>query len=190
MQFEHPLILPMPNFNFNIELIRSRLGPDVADEFSKLELAFNTVNQQVNANPLGDVAPPPQISGVVVTPKGGGVHQVTIQDNNPVNRGAVYFAEYSLDPNFSTFTTVSMGPSRQIDVPAGTGNLNWRGYNSYPTSAPSAPVYHGAAVNSTGATASAAAGIAGTGSGTEPSVQPQGAAGFGFNPDRGSRLPR
>ena len=180
----------MPNFTFNIELIRSRLGPEVADEFSKLELAFNTVNQQVNANPLGEVPPPPQVSSVTVVPKGGGVHQVTIQDNNPVSRGIAYFAEYSLDPNFSTFTPVPMLSSRQLDVPAGTGNLYWRAYSAYPTSAPSAPVYHGTAVNSTGTTASAAAGIAGTGSGTEPSVQPQGAAGFGFNPDRGSRLPR
>ena len=174
----------MPNFTFNIELIRSRLGPEVADEFSKFELAFNTVNQQINANPMGPVAAPSQISAIAVTPKGGGVHQVTIQDNSPVSRGISYFAEYSQDPAFGTFTTVPMGPSRQIDVPAGTGNIFWRAYSSYPTSSPSDAVYHGVAVNSGGATASAAAGIAGTGSGTEPSTQPKGGAGFGFDPDR------
>lgn len=178
----------MPNFNFNIELLRSRLGPEVADEFSKLELAFNTVNSQTNANPLGQVEPPPQVSSVSVVAKGGGVHQVTIQDNNPVTRGISYFAEYSTDPQFSTFSVVPMGPSRQIDVPAGTGNVYWRGYSSYPTSAPSEAVYHGGAVNSGGTTASAAAGVAGTGSGTEPSTQPQGGAGFGFNPNRLPRL--
>ncbi len=178
----------MPNFNFNIELIRSRLGPELADEFSKFELAFNTVNQQTNANPLGPVEPPPQVSGVAVVPKGGGVHQVTIQDNNPVNRGISYFAEYSLDPNFSTFTVVPMGPSRQLDVPAGTGDLSWRVYSAYQTGGPSDPIYHTGTVNSTGTTAAAAAGIPGTGSGTEPSLQPQGSAGFGFDPVRLPRL--
>lgn len=148
------------------------------------EDAINNVGAQVNAAPVGSTDAPPQISAVTVVPKGGGVHQVTIQDNNPVNRGISYFAEYSADPNFSTFTTVPMGPSRQMDVPAGTGALNWRVYSAYPTSAPSDPIYHAGAVNSTGATANAAAGIAGTGSGTEPSLQPQGAAGFGFNPGR------
>ena len=156
----------------------------------KLEQGINNTAQQVNASPVGATEAPPQISGIAVVPKGGGVHQVTLQDNNPVNRGIFYFADYSQDPNFSTFTTVNMGPSRQIDVPAGTGDLHWRGYSQYQTSPPSEPVYHGVAVNSTGTTASAAAGIAGTGSGTEPSVQPQGAAGFGFNPDRSPRLPQ
>lgn len=150
----------------------------------QLQHGLNNAAEQVNASPVGSTEAPPQISAIAVVPKGGGVHQVTIQDNNPVNRGIAYFAEYSADANFSTFTTVPMGPSRQIDVPAGTGNLNWRGYSAYPTSPPSAPIYHGVAVNSTGTTASAAAGIAGTGSGTEPSVQPQGAAGFGINPNR------
>lgn len=152
--------------------------------FEQMQNALNNAAEQVNASPVGTTAAPPQISAIQVVPKGGGVHQVTIQDNNPVTRGISYFAEYSLDANFSTFTTIPMGPSRQLDIPAGTGSLNWRGYSQYQTSAPSAPVYHEIAVNSTGATASAAAGIAGTGSGTEPSVQPQGAAGFGFNPNR------
>lgn len=183
----------MPNYNFDLELLRTKLGPEVADEIAKFQTAFNTVNQQTNANPLGAVTPPQQISAIAVVPKGGGVHQVTIQDNYPVNRGIAYFAEYSTDPNFSTFTTVNMGPSRQIDVPAGLGNIHWRGYSGYPTSAPSAPVYFGGAgsptpVNSTGATASASAGVPGTGSGTEPSNQPQGGAGFGFTPNR--PLPR
>jgi hypothetical protein len=151
------------------------------------EDAINNAASQVNASPVGTTEAPPQVSGVSVVPKGGGVHQVTIQDNNPVTRGISYFAEYSLDANFSTFTTVPMGPSRQLDIPAGTGALNWRVYSAYQTSAPSTAVYHDVAVNSTGTTASAAAGIPGTGSGTEPSVQPQGAAGFGFNPNR---LPR
>lgn len=179
----------MPNFSFNTELLRARLGPEVADEFSRLELALNTISQQTNANPLGPVAPPPQISSISVTPKGGGVHQVTIEDNSPVNRGINYFAEYSTSPDFSTFSVVPMVSSRQLDVPVGTGNVFWRGYSAYGTGSPSTPVYHGVAVNSTGATASAAAGVPGTGSGTEPSVQPQGGAGFGFTPTRGPRLP-
>jgi len=155
--------------------------------------AINNLGSQTNAQPVGSTQAPPQISRITATPKGGGVHQVTIFDNNPVQRGIRYFAEYSADPNFSTFSVVAMSTSRQIDVPAGTGDLFWRAYSQYPTSPPSLPVYHGGtipvAVNSTGATASAAAGIPGTGSGTDQNLQPQGGSGFGINPDRSPKLP-
>src|SRR5579864_8802672 len=188
--------MPVPTFSFNSELLRSKLGPEVADEFRNLEQALNTIAQHTNANPLGPVDSPPQISSVIATPKGGGVHQITIQDSNPVARGINYFAEYSQTSDFANFTTVPMGPSRQVDIAPGTGPIFVRAYSSYLTSQPSTPVYHGGdpanqtAVNSTGTTAAVAAGIAGTGSGTEPSNNPKGAAGFGFDPVRGFNSPQ
>jgi len=177
-------------FSLNRELLHARLGPEVTDELIRFEQALNTMAQQTNANPLGPVDPPPQISAVTVTPKGGGVHQVTIQDNNPIERGVEYFAEYSQTPDFSTFTSVPMGPSRQVDVPVGTGPVYWKAYSAKKTSAPSAPIYHGgteaapAAVDSQGTTAAVSAGIPGTGTGTEPSTDPRGSAGYGFDPVR------
>jgi hypothetical protein len=180
--------MPRPKVR-NLEAIRAGTASHAQfyEAFYDLMTAVGNISDQGNMNPNGPVASPPQISAITVVPKGGGVHQVTIQDNTPVTRGISYFAEYSLDPHFSTFTPVSMGASRQMDVPAGTGNIFWRAYSSYQTSAPSLPIYHGASVNSTGTTASAAAGIAGTGSGTEPSSQPRGAAGFGVI---NNRLPK
>jgi hypothetical protein len=179
----------MPNFSFNIDIIRAALGSQVADEFVKIQNALNLVAKQTNANPLGDVPAPPQISAVNVQ-VAQGVHDVQIQDNSPVQRGVHYFLEYSNSPNFSgpSTKTLSLGPSKNTRIFLGNGTVYWRGYSSYPTSSPSAPVYSGTETQPTPATGGGAisgpVGLPGAGSGTEPSTFSKPGAGFGFDPDR------
>lgn len=189
----------------NLQVIRNgqAQGYHYAEAFEDLMAAFHNVTQQTNSNPNGPVDAPPQISAVNVVASGG-VHDVTIQDDAPVNRGAHYFLDWDTDPQFKNARTISLGPTRQWRGTLGiNGNVYFRGYHSYPTSAPSEAVYAGTQSNPTGFNAgsitlpvsggNATGAITGptplptTGSGTEPSVQPQGAAGFGFNPQRGAK---
>lgn len=179
----------MPQLTINLELIRSSLGPQVADEIEKVQTALNTMAAQTNSNPVGTVQPPPKVSAVNVSPiSGSGYHDVAIQDNNPVNRGVNYFVEYSTVPNFAgtTTKTIPLGPSRNGRIPVGSGPVYFRAYSSYLTSSPSDPVYHGNAVDA-GGTFVSTSGLPGVGSGTEPSLNPQAGAGFGFSQNR---LPR
>lgn len=153
----------------------------------KLEAGVNNVAVQTNAAPVGVPEPPPQVSAVNVQVLAPGIHQVNAVDNAPVRRGITYHFEMSTTPNFQTgtFVLATSGPSRTAIVPTGAGPLFWRAYSQYMTSDPSAPTYAQGSVDAGGGVRSASLG--GTGSGTEPSVQPQGGAGFGSNVNR---LPR
>lgn len=177
----------MPDFTFNIELLRARLGPEVADEMQRIQDALNNVAVQTNANPLGPAAAPPQISAVKAIGLGDGHADIAIQDNQPVNRGIHYFAEYSTTAAFSSSTTktVHMGVSKNVRVPVGSGQVFVRAYSAYPTGPASPPVLHGGgAAISAGGTFAATAGNPGVGSGTEPSLNPRTGVGFGLFPVR------
>lgn len=145
--------------------------------------------QQVVVTPGGVTDPPPQISGVTVqVTKTAGLFDVAIQDNTPVSRGINYFAEWSLTANFSKPVVIDMGASRNLSIFLGGQTVYWRAYSSYPTSAPSAPVYFGTAASPTavvGTVVGSATPLASTGSGTSPSSGTQGNSGFGQNPARG-----
>lgn len=180
----------MANIKLDTAFLRGGYDP------SKIELLFrqvqdslNALGSQTNAQPDGSATAAPLGPSALNVTAAGGVHDVTIQDNAPANRGMHYFLDYDTNPNFTNARTIALGPSRTARLTLGiSGPVYFRGYNSYPTSAPSAPVYLGTQANPTGVNAGGA--ITGptvqatTGSGTEPSVQPQGAAGFGFTSSR------
>jgi hypothetical protein len=184
----------MPNFSFNTELIRAKLGAEVADEFTKMENALNLVSKQTNANPVGPVEKPPQIAAVTAKVLTPGVHSVQIQDNSPINRGITYHFEASETPGFENAVLVQSGPSRDLPAAAlGGGKIYWRAYSQYPTSDPSQPVYFGGQQTpkpvDAGGTARTSP-ITSAGSGTEPSLNPQLGAGFGFDTDRVPTTPK
>lgn len=154
------------------------------DMVKQLEAAHNNIGAQVNAAPVGTTDAPPQIGAIHAEIMTAGVHKITITDNSPVSRGVQYFAEGSTTPDFKSGSviTIPMGPSRVAIVPTGAGAIHWRGFHQYPTSAPSDPVYAAAAVDAGGGARIAS--LSSPGSGTEPSLDPQPGAGFGFDPTR------
>lgn len=160
------------------------------DIIRQLEKAHNNAAAQVNASPVGVTSAPPQISAVKHEVLTAGVHKLTAVDNNPVRRGIHYIFEISTTPDFvpGTVTVLPPSTSRTAIVPTGAGPIFSRGYSQYQTSAPSLPVYAGAAVDAGGAARTG--NLSGTGSGTESSNDPQAGAGFGFDPSRVPRLPR
>lgn len=157
----------------------------MAEALQGIADAVQTVAKQTNANPQGPVAPPPKISSLSVVASGG-IHRVQIKDNGNVQRGIIYHLEYSTSPQFTTATTFlsHSGPSRDHGLFYGKGPIYWRGFSQYLTGPPSEPVYFGTQTNPTavdaGGSIVAPTVLSAAGSGTEPSVQPQGAAGFGF----------
>ncbi|HEV8491034.1 MAG TPA: hypothetical protein VGR76_02140 [Candidatus Angelobacter sp.] len=155
----------------------------------QLENAHNNMGKQVNASPVGTTSAPPNISAVAAAPFSPGVLHVQIKDNNPVTRGLWYHYEISTTQDFQVGTVLHAGstPSRDFLIPAGGGPIFARAYSQYTTSAPSQPVSAPAAVDPGGTVRNA---FTGAGSGTEGLTSPQPGAGFGFNPDRGSPLPR
>ena len=149
----------------------------------------NNVATQVNGSPSGQETPPPPAVNALTVTAGGGIAHVQITDNNAIYRGISYHVQYSPDPGFSAPVTVPMGPSRDIRIPVGSQPLYYRAFSDYPTSAPSAPAYHG------GATPKPVAAVgpnqppipAGQGSGTG---YPSQISGHGPVPYRGNVAPR
>lgn len=180
---------PVPAIR-NLAAIRSGTATpaQLYEALSDFSTAVGNISSQVNANPNGPVPPPPQVSAVSAVALSPGVHKVTIEDNNPVNRGIIYHFEFSTTPHFEPGTVVlaQSGPSKDAIVPLGAGNIFWSGFSQYPTSDPSAPVYAAVALDAGGDARTTP--ITGAGSGTEPIESPQPGAGFGFTPSR--PLPR
>lgn len=145
-------------------------------------LSHKNVADQVNAAQVGETPAPPAPSAITLKIYSPGVHQVQIHDSNPLNRGAVYHTEIADNPEFNNPILVASGPSKDVLIPAGAGNTFARVATQYPTSPPSQPTYHGTAIAplAVNAGGNARIPISGAGSGTEPILQPQGAAGFGF----------
>lgn len=178
----------------NRSVIRSgkATGAHMQEALDDLQNQIHLMAQQTNANPTGSVQAPPQISSVSVSFPAPGVHQVSIQDNNPVSRGIVYHFEASTTADFSQPILVQSGPSRDHVNFYGKGPLFWRGFSQYPASPPSAPVYLGTPTSPTAADAGGAIArtgdLGGSGSGSEPTSNFRGGAGFGFDANRGVSL--
>lgn len=118
-------------------------GKWLVQALKDLRQLVQNVGQQTNATPASqETPPPPQIHALTVTASGGVAH-IQITDNNPIYRGIGYHVQISTNPGFSAPITEHMGPSRDKRIPVGTQPLYYRAFSDYPTSAPSAPVYHG-----------------------------------------------
>jgi hypothetical protein len=158
---------------------------------SSLIESHNHVAAQVNASPVGVTQPPSPVAAVTVT-GGGGFHAVSITDSEQ-SRGKKYFLEWDTNPNFPNPQAEYLGPVRQFRRNLGvTGKVFFRAVPAFQTSAPAEPTYNGTAVAPVGVDANAVSALPGiaasTGTGSEPSLLPQGASGFGFNAGR-NRLP-
>jgi len=168
----------------------SRLDPILAQTIRALQDQLTNVAIQVAATPIGTVQPPPSITALSVTAIGG-IFDIQIQDNSPVNRGINYFVEYSTTANFSQPHVVDLGASRSYRATWGNQTLYFRAYSQYQTSAPSPTVYFGpsaapTAVVGGGATAGPTP-QSSTGSGTASNNGQTGGAGFGYQPSRGGK---
>lgn len=141
----------------NLSAIRAMgpLGVLVAEALEQHAASINTVGQQVNVAPVGQIAPPPSHAAVSAT-GGGGKLDIKISDPSPAYRGAERFADISPDSGFSTFHTIHLGATHNWrgDSPV-TGMAHVRTYSQYPTSAPSAYVYHPTPVNTAAPTVAA-----------------------------------
>ena len=121
--------------------------PQIAEALTDHQNAINNVGQQVNAAPVGQIAPPqPHAANSVKA--GAGLLDVSVSDNSGQYQGNHHFFDYSTD-NFKSFHTRSMGPSKNWRGYLGKAVFQTRTYTSYPTSAPSAFLYH-PEVDSTG----------------------------------------
>jgi hypothetical protein len=139
----------------NIDWIRNAKQDDpqlpwkIAESLDAISKGSTTTEQQGNLNAQGQPEPPPNIQSVTATGANGYLH-VAIQDNSEnLSRGAEYFAEHSAFPDFRDAQIRPMGTSRQIDLPIGNATRYVRAYSAYPSSGPSAKVYHGGALNPT-----------------------------------------
>jgi hypothetical protein len=125
----------------NLEKIRQD-NPFVAEAFDAVARAMGNMAEQTNASLHGSTAAPPAPTSVNVT-AAGGIFDVAITDNNPVQRGINYFVEYSDNPSFVKPRVIDLGQSRNERRALGNQTLYFRAYSSYPTSPRSDAVYHG-----------------------------------------------
>jgi hypothetical protein len=177
----------------NRAFIKSKY-PEIFEALEDFGFFTENLANQTNSDPRSAaVAAPPAISKLTVT-AAQGVHEIAIEDNtSPVVRGINYYAEYSPSKNFSQPTVIDLGSSRNYRKFLGNQTLFWRAYSSYPNSARSEPVYHGAPNNPFP--------VIGGGAITGPTLAPsngsgtaQGAdgsdGGFGNQPFRGKIRPQ
>ena len=166
-----------------------KYGHKLVQAIKDLRQLIQNVGQQTNATPHAiETAAPPQINSLKVT-AGGGVAHIQITDENPVYRGISYHALISANPGFTAPVTIHMGPSRDIRVPVGSQPLYYAAFSDYPTSAPSAPMYHGGAqpvaVTAIGTTQPLVPSGQGSGTGYPGQI-----SGHGIVPFRGEVAPR
>lgn len=145
------------------------LGPRLYEALADLEARNHTLAQQVNGNPKGEPAAPPNIAGVNVTGQDGFLH-VAITDNAPIYRGIRYYVEHADNPHFNNPITVALHDTRNVTIPVGNQTRYVRAYSSYSSSQPSPPVYHGGAQP---------IGVKGGGSGPGPAFLPSEGSGTG-----------
>jgi len=173
----------------NIDLIRSK-DPFVAEALESIALQLGHVADQTTATIGGTTAAPPAPTSVNVQ-AAGGIHDIAITDNNPVQRGINYFVEYSPNASFVKPTVIDLGQSRNWRGALGNQTLFFRAYSSYPTSPRSDAVYHGgSAINPVavvgGGATSGPTPQASQGSGTTDGAN-GGDGGFGNSPVRAPR---
>jgi hypothetical protein len=118
------------------------LGPRLYEALADLEARNTTLAQQVNGNPTGEPAAPPNVGGLNVTGRDGSLH-VAITDNSPIYRGIQYHLEHADNPHFINPIPISMGTARHVTIPIGNQTRYVRVASSYSVTAPSQWVYHG-----------------------------------------------
>lgn len=170
----------------NLEKIRQD-NPFVAEALDSIANALANVANQTTASLHGSTAAPPAPTSVNVT-SAGGIFDIAITDNNPVQRGINYFVEYSDNQSFVKPRVIDLGQSRNERRNLGNQTLYFRAYSGYPTSPRSEAVYHGgSATNPTavvgGGATSGPALQASQGSGTTDGAN-GGDGGFGNSPVR------
>lgn len=154
---------------------------------TKLIPAINTLGQNAAVAPVGQIAPPARPGSVNVKVAGEIAH-VTIDDPQPLQRGAQYHVELANNPQFSQPHVEHLGSSRGrfLTLPTnddGGAPLNWyaRAYTQYQGSQPSGFTYHGGdapAAFTMGGTTNLTP-LPSTGSGTASSNGQQGGSGLG-----------
>ena len=128
----------------NLDQIRNT-DPRLYEALSDIIGRQNNIEQQMNANGVGNPQPPPTVNGVQVTGSNGFLH-VAITDQGGLYRGIRYFTEHADNPAFTNPQVVPMGDSRNVTIPVGNQTRYVRVYSSYISSHPSDPVYHGSSV--------------------------------------------
>ena len=162
-------------------------NPYLAEALESIANGLGNVADQTNASVHGTTAAPLAPTSLSVQASGG-IHDIAIVDNNPVNRGINYFVEYSPNASFVKPTVVDLGATRNLRTALGNQTLFFRAYSAYPTSPRSPAVYFGSetsptAVNGGGASTGPTP-QASQGSGTQDGAN-GGDGGFGNNPTRG-----
>lgn len=155
--------------------------PDIGRALQYMQDVSNNLGQQTNAAPVGSNPPPTAHTSLTVM-GGAGIFDAKIVDNSPKYQGHSNFLEYSDNASFENAHVIHLGPSRNWRGNLGTGTYHFRSYASYPTTEPSAAVYH-APVSGGGSVEPALQ--AGQGSGTS---QVSG-AGFGKVPYNATKPP-
>lgn len=118
----------------------------LADVIDAINKQSAVTERQGNLNPKGQPDPPPNIQSVTATGANGVLH-VSIQDQSAnLNRGVNYYVEHSAFPDFRDSQVRNIGDSRSADFTIGNATRYVRAYSAYPSSPPSAHVYHGRAV--------------------------------------------
>lgn len=118
------------------------LGAKLYEALQSIQSAHNNAEMQTNADSTGIPQPPPPLGGIVVTPTEVG-HHVSFQHPGDFYRGVEYHGQYADNKDFTNPVPFHAGPSREIDLATGSQKLFFAGQATYPTSAPTAPVYHG-----------------------------------------------
>jgi hypothetical protein len=143
----------MGNFTIDREIsfIKSvpLVGNYLASGMQKIQDAMNQLGRSIGAAPVGEMAPPPAINGVSVKAQDGSVH-VTINDNNPIQKGINYFVEHSTSPTFVGAHVVHLNASRGgiLTLPGmtdlGADQTHYiRAFSQYPGSPPGPKVNFG-----------------------------------------------
>jgi len=179
----------MPNFSVPNLAYINQDDSRYAEAFKAIENALNTIASQTAASAAGPQISSPRPANLQVS-AAGGVYDIAITDDAPIQRGVEYFLEYSTTPAFNQPTVIHLGTTRNHRVFLGNQTFYWRAYSQYgPASAPSAPVYFGGSQNPTpvagGGTITGPIPLASKGSGTAKSDGLDGGAGYGKKPTRG-----
>lgn len=159
----------------NIDQIRQQ-NPLVAEALESIAQQLGHVADQANAT-IGGTTPPPNSPSSLSVQASGGIHDIAITDNNPLNRGINYFIEYSPNASFVKPTVIDLGASRNFRTALGNQTLFFRAYSAYPTSPRSEPVYFG--------TVTAPVAVVGGGAATGPAPQASQGSGTSNGPNGG-----
>lgn len=118
----------------------------LADVIDAINKQSAITEQQGNLNPKGQPNTPPNVQSVTATGANGTLH-VSIEDQSAdLNKGVNYYVEHSAFADFRDSQVRNIGDSRSADFPIGNATRYVRAYSAYPSSPPSAHVYHGSPV--------------------------------------------